>query len=88
MTTHVEANRREDPSFRASPVVSSAEHRTAERAEQSQDRPDDQQKNPDSPQYRAMDQEPHDKQNDTKSDHDRYATTQSHRDRPVNRHAQ
>ena len=46
-------------SVEASPIVSAAEHRAAERAEQGQDRPDDKQKNSDSPQDRAMDQNTH-----------------------------
>jgi hypothetical protein len=65
----------EMPSIRASPIVSSAEHRAAEGAEHSQDRPYDEQKDPDNPQYRAMDQKPHNQQNNTKSDHNLYDTT-------------
>lgn len=54
--------------------MSSAEHGSPSGAEQGQDRPDHCQYDPNSPQNRAVDQEPHDEQDDTKSDHDRYVT--------------
>ena len=50
-------------------MVSSAEHSAAEGAEQGKDRPHDEQKDPDIPQYRAIDQKSHNQQNNTKSDH-------------------
>lgn len=51
--------------------MSSAEHGAPGGAEQGQDRPDHCQNDPDGPQNRAMDQEPHDEQDDAESDHDR-----------------
>jgi hypothetical protein len=54
--------------------MASTEHGAPGGAEHGQDRPDHCQNYPDSPQDRAMDQEPHDEQDNAESDHDRYAT--------------
>ena len=54
--------------------MASTEHGAPGGAEHGQDRPDHCQNYPDSPQNRAMDQEPHDEQDNAESDHDRYAT--------------
>jgi hypothetical protein len=58
-----------------SPIMSSAEHGAPGGAEQGQDRSEHCQDDPDSQQDRAMDQKPHDEQDDAKSDHDLYVTT-------------